>query len=300
MSIPIDRISKVERTQKDNYTFSILIPTWNNLPYLQNCLESLDAHSSFDHQLIVFVNDGSDGTLEWLAEHSRPDLDYFHAPENVGICYGLNSCRSLIKADYVVYLNDDMYVLPGWDSHLMTEIKELGTKAFSLSATMIEPRESGNSCVIVKDFGQDIQSFEKEALVAGFEQLEKADWSGSTWPPVVVHRDIWDLVGGLSIEFNPGMYSDPDFSRKLYEAGVRIFKGVGKSKVYHFSGRSTKRVKQNKGKRQFLQKWGYSSGTFTRHFLKWGQPFTGAVSDETLNTKLNIKNLIARIRASFK
>ena len=31
---------------------------------------------------------------------------------------------------------------------------------------------------------------------------------GATIPPNIVHRDIWDLVGGYSIEYSPGMYSD--------------------------------------------------------------------------------------------
>ena len=42
------------------------------------------------------------------------------------------------------------------------------------------------------------------------------DWMGATIPPNIVHRDIWDLVGGYSIEYSPGMYSDPDFTAKLY------------------------------------------------------------------------------------
>ena len=46
------------------------------------------------------------------------------------------------------------------------------------------------------------------------------------------------LVGGMSIEFSPGMYSD--LSKKLYESVVRQFKGVGKSLVYHFYSESNK------------------------------------------------------------
>lgn len=46
--------------------FSILIPTWNNLPYLQLCIESIRRHSAFEHEIIVHVNEGTDGTLEWV------------------------------------------------------------------------------------------------------------------------------------------------------------------------------------------------------------------------------------------
>ena len=37
----------------------------------------------------------------------------------------------------------------------------------------------------------------------------------STWAPSLVHRDIWNQVGGLSEEFFPGTGSDPDFNMKL-------------------------------------------------------------------------------------
>jgi len=46
--------------------FSIVIPTWNNLDYLKLCIESLQKYSKFDHEILVHVNDGSDGTLDWL------------------------------------------------------------------------------------------------------------------------------------------------------------------------------------------------------------------------------------------
>ena len=41
---------------------SILIPTWNNLPYLKLAVDSIRRHSACSHQIIVHVNDGSDGT----------------------------------------------------------------------------------------------------------------------------------------------------------------------------------------------------------------------------------------------
>ena len=44
--------------------FSILIPSFNNLNYLKTCIKSLKKNSKFDHQLIVHVNEGSDGTLD--------------------------------------------------------------------------------------------------------------------------------------------------------------------------------------------------------------------------------------------
>jgi glycosyltransferase involved in cell wall biosynthesis len=216
----INGIKKYEKKQSQKFDFSVLIPTWNNLEILKNCLKSIEENSSLSIQPIIIANEGKDGTLEWLEQNK---YDYIHAKENIGICYALNICRSLIKSDYVVYLNDDMYVLPDWDTGFQREINAYNGKDFMFSGTMIEPTDTGNNCVIVKNYGNGMDNFEEEKLLAEYKSLEKNDWSGSTWPPNVVHIDLWDMVGGLSTEFSPGMYSDPDFSKKIYEAGIRDF-----------------------------------------------------------------------------
>ena len=48
--------------------FSILIPTWNNLKFLQLCVESIRKNSTYEHEILIHINDGSDGTLEWVKE----------------------------------------------------------------------------------------------------------------------------------------------------------------------------------------------------------------------------------------
>ncbi len=259
-----------------NPTFSILIPTWNNLPYLRLCIESLRKHSDFQHQIIVMVNEGQDGTHEWVS--SQSDLEYIASPENIGICYGLNACRPLIKNPHVVYANDDMYFLPHWDSRLCVAIEQSSSDQFMLSATMIEPK-GDNPCCIIADFGDSLESFKEEALLQAADNLARNDWSGSTWPPVLVPLALWDKVGGMSIEFSPGMYSDPDLSRKLWECGVRHFQGVGNSLVYHFGCKSTGRIRQNKGRRTFLMKWGISANQFMHDYLHIGEHYIAPLPD---------------------
>jgi glycosyltransferase involved in cell wall biosynthesis len=252
-------------------TFSILIPTWNNLPFLQLCIKSIRNNSSFNHQIIIHINEGNDGTFEWVRENK---FSYTYSKGNIGICWAMNAMRSLVETDYIVFMNDDMYVCPQWDLELLREIESLPDNRFFLSATLIQPRKFWcNSVISPANFGENIENFDEERLLAHYKDFQHGDWSGATWPPNIVHRDIWDLAGGYSVEFSPGLYSDPDFAAKLYLSGVRYFKGVDKSRVYHFEARSTGRVKKNKGSRQFLFKWGITSAAFMRFFLYRGIPF---------------------------
>jgi glycosyltransferase involved in cell wall biosynthesis len=291
-------ILKRKQPGRDNALFSILIPTWNNLPYLKLCIDSIRRNSKFPHQLIVHINEGYDGTLDWVV--SQPDIDYTYSEKNIGICYALNIQRSLADTDYIVYMNDDMYACPDWDLALLNGIKAVGHNYFFLSSTIIEPFASNNPCVIVQDYGSDIGSFREEKLLQEFASFPKSDWQGATWPPNVVHKDIWDLVGGYSTEFSPGMYSDPDFSMKLWVAGVRTFKGIAASRLYHFGSKSVGRIVKNNGYYTFIAKWGLTSSTFTRHYLRIGTPFTGALPSPVLTRKLKWKNLLKRLLTALR
>ncbi|HAZ00628.1 MAG TPA: family 2 glycosyl transferase [Marinilabiliales bacterium] len=293
----IETITKYQKSTTNDFQFSLLIPTWNNLAFLKKCIESIRKNSILKLQIIVIVNEGNDGTLPWL--ENQNDVDYIHAQKNIGICYALNIARSMIKSEYIVYINDDMYLLPNWDVELFNEIKQLGTKSFMLSCTMIEPTDSGNPSVVVKDFGNDLAHFDEKSLLNEYPKLTISDWNGGTWPPNVVHTDMWDLVGGLSVEFTPGMYSDPDFSKKLFDAGVRIFKGKGTSLVYHFGSKSTNRIKKNNGRKTFILKWGLTSKTFTQQYLKLGQPFYGYVETPRLSFISSLINKYKRIKSCF-
>ena len=139
---------------------------------------------------------------------------------------------------------------------------------------MIEPVESGNPCVVVCDFGREADSFGETQLLQTYQSLARADWYGATWPPTLVHKRWWHAVGGSSTEFSPGMSSDNDFSMKMWAAGCRTFIGVGDSLVYHFMCKSTGRIVKNKGRKQFMRKFGMTSSLFDRYYLRHGQPVT--------------------------
>ena len=262
--------------------FSILIPTWNNLELLKLCVRSIRENSKHPHQIIIHVNDGSDGTLEWV---KTQQLDHTHSPQNVGICLAVNEAAILARQDYILYLNDDMYCCPGWDTALIEKLQGLDTDLFMLSGTMIEPRDTNNPCVIVRNYGSDVANFDEAKLLAELPQQHKDDWYGATWPPTLVTRRWWFMVGGYSSEFSPGMSSDNDFSMKLWNAGCRVFVGVGKSLVYHFQCKSTGKVVKNNGGKQFLHKWGMRQSVFDNYYLRRGEPALGLRLNEPEDTR---------------
>lgn len=287
-------IQTIQTSKPADYTFSIVIPTWNNLEMMKLCIKSIQENSTYKHQIIIHANESKDDTLEWLKENFDGDVTYSRV--NTGVCYPLNYCAKLALTDYYCFFNDDMYALPNWDKPLVDAIKQRKDNQFFYSATQIQPFTFWDKSILAeKNYGTDVNNFKEHDLLNDFQNFEHDDWSGATWPPNVVHLDVWHQVGGYSIEYSPGMYSDPDFSMKLWKIGIRDFKGFGQSRVYHFESKTTKRIKKNKGAMQFLAKWGISNRAFGKYYLKRGEKWNGALPDPTLPKSEKVRSKLKTI-----
>ena len=271
---------------------SILIPTYNNLDYLKLCLKSLEKNSSLTHEIIIHINNGSDGTLDFIKAN---DYKYTSSDDNIGLCSSINKAAKLVSNKYILYSHDDMYFCPNWDKVLLDEVKSLNRDDFYLSGTMIEP----NSGHIVYDFGIDLDTFREDELLSKYKNINFYDHQGTHFAPHLVSKKMWDKVGGFSEEFNPGIGSDPDFNMKLWTEGVRIFKGLNDFKVYHFGSLTTRKKKnfiQNRGDKTFLKKWGFSTKFFKKYYLKSKTKYEGPLNEpkKTFNYFLDL--LICKIR----
>ena len=249
--------------------FSIVIPTFNNLEYLKLCIKSIKRNSKFNHEIIIHNNGSTEPSKDFIRDN---EIIYSKTSYNAGICEGVNLGAKKSNTNYIVYAHDDFYFLPGWDLSFKEEIEKLNNNFFYFSGTMIQNGQVNFNC------GETIDNFDEEKLLLNNDKILYHDFQGSTWAPHIIHKNIWDKVGGFSEEFFPGTGSDPDLNMKLWNVGVRIFKGLGKSKVYHFGSIVTRKKFKNdksvttesgsKGGKIFLKKWGFSIKFFTKHYLR--------------------------------
>ena len=274
---------------------SIVIPTYNNFEYLKLCIQSIKKNSSYNHELIFHINDGSDGSLEFIKKNG---YKFTYSDRNIGLCSSINQAAKLASFDYILYSHDDMYFCPHWDKVLIKEVKYLNHDNFYLSGTMIE----SNSGHIIHDFGDTVTNFKEDELLAKYEHLNFYDHQGSHFAPHLVSKRMWNKVGGFSEEFNPGIGSDPDFNMKLWHEGVRIFKGLNDFKVYHFGSITTRKKKnfiKNKGDITFLKKWGITTKFFKKHYLKSKTRFDGPLLEPKMNFYFLFDLLICKIKKLF-
>ncbi len=268
--------------------FSIIIPTLNNLDYLKLCIKSLRINSSYNHQIIPHVNIGQDGTVDFL---EKENIEYTFTKHNAGICEGMNMASKKAKNDFILYAHDDFYFCPEWDLTLKNEIDKIGHNRFYLSGIMM------NNGPLKFDCGDSLENFNESKLLENYKNINHYDFQGSTWAPHLIHKDFWNKIGGFSEEFYPGTGSDPDLNMKLWNEGVRIYKGINNCKVYHFGSIVTRNYKDhptiqtesgNKGAKIFILKWGMSIDFFKRFYLRSDTKYKGELD----NPKISLIYLI--------
>ena len=263
--------------------FSIIIPTLNNIDYLRLCISSIKKNSKYNHEIIVHVNLGNDETLNFL---KNENIKYTFTNYNAGICEGVNRASKISTSDYLLYSHDDFYFCPNWDLTLKKELDLLKTNLFYLSGTMVENGQ------VKLDCGYNLETFDEKKLLNSFHDIKFHDFQGSTWAPHLIHKETWNKVGGFSEEYFPGTGSDPDLNKKLWNIGVRIFKGLQYCKVYHFGSIVTRKKEKkintitwsgNKGSKIFLLKWGYSIKFFKKYFLRSDLIYDGPLKEPNKN-----------------
>jgi GT2 family glycosyltransferase len=283
--------------------FSILIPSYNNLEYLKTCIDSLKKNSKYTHQIIVHINEGTDGSLEYV---KKKNLEYTFSNENIGMPKALNKSSELAKFDYILISHDDFYYCPGWDVELVNNVNFIGHNNFYLSSTMVGAGQ------VDFDAGQTVDNFDETKLLDNLEKIKTIDFQGTTKCPGLIHKEVWKRVGGWSEEFSPTGGDDTDFAMKLWKINIRIFKGLGKSLAYHFGSITTRKKDKSlftylgsRGNKIFLKKWGYSINFFENFFLKSGldksknlifNQYTGPLKEP----KKNLNFYVELIKGKFK
>ena len=123
-----------------NLNLSILIATLpENFQYLQKCTEYIEKHSTYNHEILVYLNGiGAEEQKNFLNEKS---IKFLHSEENLGVSVPINKLFRLSSNEFIMNLNDDMLVLPEWDIELNNTYQQhfKNVEHFYLTPRIIEP-----------------------------------------------------------------------------------------------------------------------------------------------------------------
>jgi GT2 family glycosyltransferase len=232
---------------------SIIIPTFNQLPFTRLCLELLKKYSEAPYELIVVDNGSTDGTADFL--RSCPDVQLIAFSQNRGFAAACNAGLKASRGEYLVLLNNDIFVTPSWLTNLARVLDCRPDVGMVLPATNLTVGPQ-----LLQVFYSDLETMLRFA--GNYNRSDPARWHEVLRLPdycLMLRREMLDKVGYLDEQFAPGYYEDDDYSFRARKAGLRLIFAAD-TFVHHFSDVTTAGVDKggtmgeiNRGR--FLKKW---------------------------------------------
>ena len=118
------RVERPARWLDSGVDISVIIPCYNNAPYLEKSIGSvLDQQGSFTLEAVVIDDGSTDETPEILARFQGDPRVVLHRQENMGHSGARNTGLSLCRGEYILFHDSDDTMCPGALEALLTQAK---------------------------------------------------------------------------------------------------------------------------------------------------------------------------------
>ncbi|WP_310225458.1 glycosyltransferase [Paenibacillus qinlingensis] len=251
---------------------SIIIPVYNKWDYTYRCLVSIVEHTHDIPYEIIVVDDLSNDLTARIGQFVNP-ITVIRNQVKRGFLRNCNHGAAVSKGKYVLFLNNDTKVTPGWLAHLVVSAEKDATIGI-IGSKLIYPdgklQEAGGivfNSGYAWNYGR-LDSPDKHE----YNYVKEVDYiSGAS---LMIRKDIWQHVGGFDERFAPAYSEDVDIAFKVRQLGFKVVYQP-KSVVVHYEGVShgtdvKTGVKQYQviNHQKFKEKW---AEVLQRHHLPVGE-----------------------------
>jgi polysaccharide pyruvyl transferase CsaB len=237
---------------------SILIVTYNSAEYVRPCLDSLrDTYPSYE--VIVVDNHSEDSTVEILKEYAAADprIHLHCLSSNTGFAAGNNLAARESAGEYLILLNVDVMVTPGWIERLLRHLRKDTSVGLICPVTNFVANEA--------KINVDYTTFDEMRLfamnLAAKNKGKSVDLEVVALFCAAISRDLWQRIGELDEAFGMGMFEDDDFSMRVLKSGHRLV-AAEDCFVHHFGQGSFSKLPSKKydqlfetNRRRYEEKW---------------------------------------------
>lgn len=216
---------------------SIVVPVYNQVQFTLACVEGLLAHRSrFRFEILIGDDASTDATAQAFAEPIA-GLRHVRHDQNLGFVRNCNRTAALARGRFIVMLNNDTLVLPGWLDELIDVLE--GNPAVGLAGSkLIYPDGRLQECgaIVWRDgsawnFGRlDDPRRPEHNYLRGVDFVSGAS--------IALPTALWISLGGFDEHFVPAYAEDADLAFRVRAAGLYTLVQP-LSQVLHFEGVSS-------------------------------------------------------------
>ncbi|MBA3831030.1 MAG: glycosyltransferase [Chthoniobacterales bacterium] len=223
----------IEFPVEDEVEVSIVIPVFNQVRFTEACLASVQQyHDRVSLEVIVVDDCSTDTTVEVLGK--IPGLVFLRNETNAGFIASCNRGAKNAHGRYLLFLNNDTVVTPGWLIRLR-ETFDFEPQAGLVGSKLVYPdgrlQEAGG--IIWRDAtGWNRGKFQDSAKPE-YNFLREVDYCSAA--SVMIPRAFFLTLGGFDSKYAPAYYEDTDLAFKVRAAGKKVLYQP-LSKVIHYEG----------------------------------------------------------------
>ena len=216
---------------------SIVIPHWNNVDVLSECLESI-LNTDFENFETIVVDNASTDNSVASVRSNYPNVKLIENDKNYGYAGGCNIGAEAASGDFLIFLNNDTVQEKDWISNLIKTINS-DDKIAAVQPKILNYYDrnvfdyaggsGGHMDIYCFPFARGrIFSFQ-ENDEGQYNNKEKCFWSSGTC--FMVRRELFQKAGGFDESFFAHM-EEIDLCWRLYAMGFEVWVEPD-SIVYH-------------------------------------------------------------------
>src|SRR5436305_1746521 len=213
---------------------SVVIPVFNKVEFTFQCLRSLVRELNFDDTEVIVVNNASTDETRELLSHFGDLVRVIDNDTNRGFVDACNQGASVARGKYLVFLNNDTVVLPGWLDALVETI-ESNESVGAVGSMFLYPdgriQEAG---AILWSNGETLRYGRgRSSEDRRFTFAREVDYcSGAS---LLVRKDLFERLGGFDRRYAPAYYEDADICMGVRSLGFKVIYQPH-SRLVHYEG----------------------------------------------------------------
>ena len=218
---------------------SVIIPHWNGIDILADCLESLNKNTYPNIEIVVVDNASTDGSSDWISSH-YPHIKLIKNNKNYGYAGGCNIGAEASSGEYITFLNNDTVQNEDFIEHL-ADFLNLNPQVSAVQPKILNYYDQNKfdyagGCggwldILGFPFARGRLFLNIESDNSQYEKIRPIFWASGT--ALMVRKKDFDLLGGFDNTFFAHQ-EEIDLCWKIHLSGNQVW-SIPKAIVFQTS-----------------------------------------------------------------